>query len=340
MRTRVGLAALLLVACARVTTGQELTIGIIDFYGLKNASASPLREALTFKEGAPWSMEGEPPSFVAESEARLSQVSGVQRARIQPVCCDQGRAIIFVGIEEGGTASLRFHDPPTGSVRLPREIMEAEEAYQTALFAAVRRGDAAEDDSKGHALSHDPATRTVQERFVSYADRHLPLLRRVLRESSDGDQRALAAQVLGYVTRKQAVVDELVRAMSDPSDLVRNNAMRALMVFAEATALRPAVHVPFAPFVPLLRSLAWSDRNKASGALFALSRNRDPRLLAALRSEAVEPLVEMARWRSEGHATAAFYLLGRTAGYSEEAIQAAWSAGDRETVIKAALDRR
>jgi hypothetical protein len=46
-------------------------------------------------------------------------------------------------------------------------------------------------------------------------------------------QRALAAQVLGYVSDKQAVVGDLVQAMSDPFDDVRNNAMRALLVFVE-----------------------------------------------------------------------------------------------------------
>jgi len=45
----------------------------------------------------------------------------------------------------------------------------------------------------------------------------------------------------------------------------------------------------------------------------------------------------MARWKSEGHALAAFWLLGRTSGLSEERIQEAWDRRDREAVIDAAL---
>ncbi len=51
------------------------------------------------------------------------------------------------------------------------------------------------------------------------------------------------------------------------------------------------------------------------------------------------PLVEMARWKSEGHAMAAFIILGRIAGYSDEAAEAAWHRGEREEVIGAALSR-
>ena len=63
--------------------------------------------------------------------------------------------------------------------------------------------------------------------------------------------------------------------------------------------------------VRLLSSLEWSDRNKASLALFALSARRDPALLRALRGDALEALVDMAKWRTDGHAQPAFWLLGR-----------------------------
>src|SRR5450432_4755983 len=129
--------------------------------------------------------------------------------------------------------------------------------------------------------------------------------------------------------------------MTDPSDEVRNNAMRALLVFAQASpsAVRPATRVPVQPFIALLDSLVWTDRNKASDALDVLSKAREPQLLARLRSQAMTPLVEMARWKSEGHAMAAFMILGRIAGYSDEAAVAAWRRGEREPVIAAALGR-
>src|SRR4029078_8443788 len=113
------------------------------------------------------------------------------------------------------------------------------------------RGDAVEDRSRGHALNHDPAMRAVQDRFVLYAERDLSKLRQVLRTSSHRDERALAAQVLGYAPDKAAVVDDLAYGLSDPYQLVRNNAMRALLVIAEM-APRPGHEAPSIPAKPFI----------------------------------------------------------------------------------------
>jgi hypothetical protein len=102
---------------------------------------------------------------------------------------------------------------------------------------------------------------------------------------------------------------------------------------------RPIVRVPYEPFIALLHSPVWTDRNKASFALLELSARRDPKLLEKLRREAMAPLIEMAHWKSEGHAFPAFMILGRIGGLSDEAIQAAWTRGEREDVINAALPR-
>ena len=246
--------------------------------------------------------------------------------------------------EEGPQQILRpFVITGAGIPRQGNPILKDGENVDTAAMAAVERGDAEEDDSKGHALFHDPAARAIQERFVGYAARDLPQLRRVLRESSDAGQRALAAQVMAYVTNKDRVVGDLAQAMSDPDEDVRNNAMRALAVFANAApAARPKTPIPYEGFVALLNSPVWTDRNKASLALLRLSERREPRLLQQLRREALVPLVEMARWKSPGHAMPALMILGRIAGLSDEvaATASASPLAEREAVIKAALDRK
>lgn len=206
-------------------------------------------------------------------------------------------------------------------------------------MVAIQHGDVAEDRSQGHSLVADPTTRAVQERFISYANRDLVQLRLVLRSSSDAAHRALAAQILGYAPDKQAVVDDLVYAMTDLSDVVRNNAMRALLVFAEIgpKAGSAAPRIPDEPFIAFVHSPVWTDRNKASGALMTLSAGRNPMLLSTLRKNALRPLVEMARWKSDAHAKAACILLGRIAGYLDDAAQAVWERGERELAIAAAL---
>jgi HEAT repeat protein len=328
------------VGLARAEEVQEIAIGIIDFYGLGRVPADRVREALTFKEGDVLSMAGEErPAVLKASEERLATVPDVDQAKISIVCCDQGRAIVYVGIQERGAPAMPLRSAPKGTARLPADILQAGEEFWKAFRSAVQRGDAAEDRSKGHSLAHDPATRAVQERFVGFADRDLSVLRQVLRGSSDADQRSLAAQVLGYVSDKEAVVEDLVRGMSDPSDEVRNSAMRALVVFSEMVpeAGRKAPRVPADPFIGFLHSSIWSDRNKASLALMDLSAGRDPRLLAKLRRDALAPLAEMARWKNEGHAVAAFTILGRIAGYSDEAARELRSRGEGEAVIDAAI---
>jgi hypothetical protein len=334
---------LLVATGVRPSAGEDLPIGIVDFYGLGRVSESEARRALTVKEGDTIAMVGdEPPAFMAESERRLSALPGVAHAHVGFVCCEGGRWIVYVGLEGQGSATPHFRETPTGNMRLAADILQAGRDLSEAWSSAVQRGDAMEDDSKGHALLHDPAARAIQERFVGYSARDLKELRRVLRGSSDAEQRALAAEVLGYVAHKQEVVGDLVYAMSDPSEEVRNNGMRALAVFAKMAPIggRSLVRIPTEPFVVLLNSSVWTDRNKASWALVGLSSSRDPRLLQDLRLTAIVPLAEMARWKSLGHASAALTILGRIAGLSDEAIDVAVGRGDREGIIGAALALR
>jgi hypothetical protein len=51
---------------------------------------------------------------VMQSERRLARLTGVRRARVNLVCCDAGRAILYVGIEEGESPALRFRAVPRG----------------------------------------------------------------------------------------------------------------------------------------------------------------------------------------------------------------------------------
>ena len=256
MNGRTAIAAFVLVTCTLATpytvNGQELEIGIIDLYGLSRVPARQVRATLTFTEGDTIAFgNGKTPAVLTESEERLARAPDIARARIRPVCCDGGRAIVYVGIEERGAAAMRFRAEPEGDARLAADIVRAGDEAENALRRAVLRGDTGEDSSQGHSMVDDPATRAIQERFV-------------------------------------------------------------------------------------LPSPVWTDRNKAAGALMALSTDREPELLATLREQALAPLVEMARWNSEGHALPAFFVLGRIAGYSDEAVYDLWERGNRDAVIDAA----
>ncbi len=322
--------AILMAVTLGTTQAQAPPIGIVDFYGLRSLSEARVREALKIKEG------DLPPNSLEEIQARLEALPNVRQARVTGVCCEGGKTIIYVGIDENGVTNLKFRPAPNGRVRLPDEMMQTSHSFEDALGKAIQRGDNREDDSQGHALFNAPEARPFQEHYIEFAARNLELLRRVLRESSDAEHRALAAEIIGYASNKRAVVEDLVYGMSDPDSNVRNNSMRALSIIARFAYSHPQQHieVPWDPFVEMLNSIEWSDRNKSSWALFNLTEKRDPRLFSRLRERAIPSLVEMSRWHSPGHAQAAFFILGRVAGLSDKEIEQAWSSGKREVLIE------
>lgn len=329
------LLGLLFVLTSNSLAGQNPPIGIIDFYGLRSVSEQRVRGALQIKEGDTL------PESWEETQRRLGAIPNVQQARFNAACCEAGKIILYVGIRETGAPSLQFRPAPTGAIRLPPAIIKAGEAFDDALMEGVRKGDVSEDDSRGHALSSYPKMRAIQGMFVTFAVQDLKLLRAVLRESGDALHRALAAQIIGYAESKRDVVEDLVYGMSDPDGNVRNNSMRALAIIAGFAERSPklGIKVPVKPFIDLLNSIMWSDRNKSSYALYQLTEKRDPVVLLKLRESALPSLVEMSRWKSPGHAYRPFFLLGRVGNLSEAEIQKHWDRGNRETLIEAVVNK-
>ncbi|HYK89071.1 MAG TPA: hypothetical protein VE398_09895 [Acidobacteriota bacterium] len=317
--------------------GQMPAIGFIEFYGLRHVSAERVRQELQIKAGDSLP-DSAKPRLEAEAQKRLEAIPGVLHARLELVCCEAGKTILYVGIEENDSPALRYRASPRGAVRLPAEIVSAGEDFNNAFMEAVYKGDAAEDDSQGHALGHSPAVRAIEERFIALAVRNLASLHDVLRNSAEAGQRALAAHVIAYAPDKRFVAAELERAMLDPDSSVRNNAMRALYVIAGYARNHPELKIEIDPrrFVKFLNSLVWTDRNKSGAALSALTEQRDPVLLSDLRDHALASLIEMARWKT-GHSYAARLILGRIAGLTENEINEAVDRGNTAAIIAVAL---
>jgi hypothetical protein len=313
-------------------------LGIVDFYGLRAIPEARVREALPYHMGDSIQID----QFKLQKHAveqKLASLPGVDGAFLTLVCCTQDRkSILYVGIEEAHTPCQKFQPAPTGSVRLPEDVVEADNDFEAAFRKSILKGNFAEDDSQGHALDDDPDVRAIQLRFIVLADAHLAQLKDVLHNSSDGPQRALAAQVLGYVKDKQAIVPDLVAAMRDSDADVRNNSTRALLVFAEFSPKSPAQKIKISPqpFIEMLNSCIWSDRNKSSGALAKLTEKRSPALLAEIRNQALPSLLEMAIWKNLRHAVYSLMILGRIGGLTDNEIQKNLDDGNRENIIAAA----
>jgi hypothetical protein len=312
--------------------GQAPPVGIIDFYGLRTVSESQVRGALQLKEG------GNLPSSRKDVEKRLAGLPNVERARLNAICCEAGKLILYIGIQEKGASILKFRPAPRGKVVLPEEIIKVVNDFYKALSEAVQKGEVEEDDSSGHSLMKNAEVRAAQEKFLPLANRNLPLLRQVLYRSSNAEHRAFAAQLIAYYDDKNSIVKDLVYGMSDENEAVRNSSIRALGVLARYALNSPKkkISVPAASFIDLLNSLEWTDRNKASLALWQLTEKRDRNTLLSLRKNALESLIEMSRWKTAGHALSSFVLLARIGGVPEDEIMKLWESGEREKVISMA----
>ena len=310
-------------------------IGSIDYYGLRTVSVAEIRQVLGLKEGDPAPVD---PARRRELERRIAELPGVVQARIAGVCCDEGKATVFVGIEEKGAPKLTFRPAPSKEILLPRDIVEMHERFEKALVEAIRKGDSADDMSQGHSLMANAACREVQQEFITCAASQLKTLRSVVRDSGNAKHRAIATWILGYAPDKRAVVDDLVYALEDNDPEVRNNATRSLAAIGALATRKPQlkIHIPIARFIAMLHSVEWTDRNKGLAALQNLVTRSDEKALKELRQRALPALVEMARWQSQGHAYAAYVLVGRIAGLDEDEITTRWPK-ERETVITKAL---
>ena len=314
-------------------------IGAMEIFGERAVPQKKIRDVLGVSEGSPL-----PPSR-GNLEDRLSAIHGVVAARLEVVCCDRGRAILYVGIQERDAPHIEFHPAPTGDQALPEEIQSQYRDFIELAKQAARQGSTGEDLTNGYSLMAFPDARSCQKLLHEQVEKYTTELHDVVRKSSDDDQRAAAAYLLQYAPREsvragQQMVDDLQYALQDPSDVVRANAMRALKAVRVGAKLHPEQSLTVLPtwYVELLNSVVWSDRRGASLELVELTDSRDPAMLAEIRERAIDSVVEMARWHDLEHALPPFILAGRLAGLSEEDIQAAWVSGNREAVIKKAIE--
>jgi hypothetical protein len=270
-----------------------------------------------------------------DMEERIEAISGVLAARVEATCCDAGKIILYVGIQEKGAPTFEYRAPPADPNEVPEPVRAA---YARFLDAIRRAGSASEDLTRGHSLVSDPDARAVQEEFVPLANEHAQALRDVIRGAVDPEQRAIAVYVIAYADKKSEIVNEVQYALQDIDDTVRANAIRALAGLIVYERKNPQAGVKIAPtwLIEMLNSVTWTDRNNAAIALVPFTESRDEKVLAHIRERAFASLIEMSRWRHLPHAMPAYILLGRVAGISEAELQEAWSKDNREAVIKRA----
>ncbi len=292
-------------------------IDLIEFFGYQGLDVDAVRKALPLREGGNYNDK-----VKAAIREAVKRVTGGDATDIAGVCCnEQHRSALFIGLPGKSTRPFRLNAKPTGAVRLAKDFQALLAKVDKALFAAIKKGGDApqEDDSNGYALFHDLATRNLQLQMRDYVRSHEAALYEVLENCSDNGQRQQAAIAIGYAQHSPRQVAALLRASRDPDADVRDESTRALGVLARS-GLPLASPIPAADFIEMCASGNWMDRNKASMVLDSLTQSRDPQLLAQVKQQAWEPLMEMARWRDTGHAFWPRLILGRIRGIPEERL--------------------
>jgi len=318
-----------------VCLAQGLPIGSIQIYGNRKVSENEIRKVLAVREGGPL------PRSKGDLEEKLAGINGVVEANLFASCCDdQNKSILYVGIEEKGGPHFDFNPEPTDDkVTLPAEIGLAYANFLKATAEAAKLGETGEMLADGHSLMVNAKVRYIQLGFIGMVEEHKAVVKSVLKDSADPEQRAIAAYLIGYAKEKASVQDDLQRALRDPDSTVRANALRALAAFVvyARTHTEEGLRVSSTWLIEMLNSIVWTDRNNAAVALVNLTEGRDESMLRQMRERALHSVVEMARWKYLPHALPAFILAGRMAGMPEEELRAAWNKEARDPVIQKAL---
>jgi len=318
MKTQVT-AFLALITCAVGASAQDVKIGFIDYFGTRQVDVKKVKSAMPVHEGETVSLD-KLPVWIIDIKSAVERVTGKEPTDVAPGCCDQnGNWYVYIGLPGTNVQPLHYNVAPKGKIQFPAEI---DKLYQQLLDLnrdAVKT-QAIEDRTQGYALSAYPALRELQLSIREYAMHHSTLIRRVLSESFEARQRSIAAQFLGYAPQSREQIQSLVNASRDPIEAVRNNAVRALGVLAESS---PSIarQIPAEKIILMLNSDIWTDRNKGSLLLSALTVGRDRKVLALIRAKASDSLIEMARWHEYGHAYYSRMILGRIAGIEEKELQ-------------------
>ena len=326
-----SVAALCLAAMC--IAAQPPKIGDINLYGLRRLSADRLLKGAGVESG------GTLPPSKGDLEERLEAVPGVVAARVEALCCEGSNVTVFIGIEERGGPHFETRTAPSGTAVLPEDLVADYREFLGAVERAASRGSAAEDYTSGEARTDDPAARLFEERFRAFAAENLNLLRDVLRNGSEAEQRAVAATVIGYAPKKDQALNDLQYALQDADESVRANAVRSLKAIAVLAQKRPELELKVSPtwFVEMLNSLVLNDKLRSAEALLILTNQPNPGALDLVRERALPALIEMARWKTLRYALPAFLLVGRIAEIPDADLQAQWQKGDRETALKKAM---
>lgn len=316
-----------------IASAQSTKISTIDVYGNRKIRSDIILSYINKKEGDSINPVAFKPDSIISA---LKSIPGITHVTVSPLCCDaENGYTLYIGIAESDSTVLKYRPEPKQNVALSDEIISAYRNFNEQVRAATLKGETSEEYFNGYSLLTYAAARKEQSNFIVFAQQKFQELEKVLKYSNLAEHRAAAAQVIAYATDKKKVAELLLYAIKDPDENVRNNATRAVSVLAAYLSQSPETKmaIPATPFIDMLNSVAWTDRNKGAMVLVELTRSNDKDLLEQIKKQAMPSVIEMARWKNRGHALFSFIILCRMAGEDESSfIEGNFSTKWREVV--------
>jgi hypothetical protein len=307
-------------ATYHVSCAQLGRISKIDVYGNRSIGSDIILSQLKMKEGDNINPAAFTPDTIISS---LKTIPGIKYVSVDLLCCDSEKGyVLYIGVAESDSFVLKYRPAPKQMVQLSDKVITAYKNFSQHAKAATQKGMYSEEYINGYSLLSYPDARKEQLSFITLANEKMNEIEYVLKHSRYAEQREAAAQIIAYSTNKKKVVESLLHAINDEDENVRNNATRALSILVGYLSEHPEIMVtiPTVPFIKMLNSVTWTDRNKGAMVLAQLTQNRDPDLLAQIKKEALPSLIEMAKWKNREHAFFSFLILGRICGENEDLL--------------------
>ena len=334
MVTKLFIAVVVLLSTHPILAQEKsITIGHIEFYGTAGMDVKRIRNELPVHIGDEISVASVP-DVKDRIKQSVKKTIHLEPTDVAMLCCDnQNRLVAFIGLPGKNYRQFQYNRSPKGSAQLAPQVLTIYREAMDLLLPSIQTN-SREEDATGYALSTYPPLRAKQMAMHEYAVQNEELIQRVLADAADAQQREVAAELVGYGQQNTQQVRALVRASRDVNDGVRNNAMRALGVLVDSKKVS-AQQISPEPFIQMLNSGIWTDRNKGAYLLQGLTLSRDRRLLASIHKKAFVSLYEMARWQDPSHAGSARYILGRIAGIDEKRLVQLIAEDDVDTILRA-----
>ncbi len=157
----------------------------------------------------------------------------------------------------------------------------------------------------------NPRLAPFLEKFNQLVPLHESNLSQILKEDKRPQFRANAAFLLAHIKNGQSLRNYVLGAVSDSSELVRNNAVRVLLDLA---LRHPALDVPIEPILKVLNYPTTTDRNKAANTLVPLSLKEENKGL--IKDEVGRILLEMLKLKQPNNHDPAYAILKNISGLS------------------------